>query len=163
MPFELRLLGDSDLPALQRVYDASPEIFQQLIGRAADPELAARDFLDALRTPGRFQFGVFFDDDLIGAVDCKLDEAEEGLAHIGMLLLIAPFDDPNIRGLALRILERWLVAQFGAMRVETDVVSHAAVEIGFWLSQGYDYTGGQHRRDLPGYAPRFLVLGKNLP
>ena len=162
MPFELRLLGDSDVPALQRIYDSSPEIFQQLIGRPADPELAARDFLDALRTPGRFRFGVFFDDDLIGAIDCKLDEAEEGLAHIGMLLLPTPYDDPKIRGLALRILERWLAAQFDAVRVETDVVSHAAAEIDFWLSQGYDYSGGQHRRDLPGYAPRFLVLGKKL-
>ncbi len=163
LSFELRLVADSDLPALQRLYDASPASFQQWIRKPPDPELAARDFIDALTTPGRFQFGVFFDDDLIGAIDCKLDEAEEGLAHIGMLLLVAPYDDPSIRGLSLRILERWLAAQFGAVRVETGVVSHAAVEIAFWLSQGYDYTGGQYRRDLPGYAPRLLVLGKDLP
>ena len=162
MDFELRLLADSDLPGLQRIYDASPDTFRQLIGRPADPELAARDFVDAIRTPGRFQFGVFLGDDLIGAVDCKLDEAEEGLAHIGMLLLAPPYDDHGIRGLALRIAERWLAGQFGAARVETGVVSHAAAEIEFWLSQGYDYTGGQYRRDLPGYAPRLLVLAKDL-
>ncbi len=162
MGFELRLTADSDLPGLQRIYEASPAVFGQLIGRPAGPDLAVRDFLDALTMPGRYQFGAFLDDDLIGVVDCKLDETEEGLAHIGMLLFAAPYDDPGIRGLALRILERWLAAQFGAVRVETGVVSHAPAEIDFWLSQGYDFTGGQYRRELPGYAPRFLVLGKDI-
>lgn len=163
MGFELRLVADSDLPDLQRIYDASPAVFGQLIGRPADPELAVRDFLDALTMPGRFQFGAFLDDALIGVVDCKLDETEEGLAHIGMLLLAAPYDDAGARGLALRMVERWLAAEFGAVRVETGVVSHAAAEIDFWLSQGYDFTGGQYRRELPGYAPRFLILAKDLP
>lgn len=163
MGFELRLVTDSDLPGLQRIYEASPAVFTQLTGRPAEPELAVRDFLDALTMPGRFQFGAFLDDELIGVIDCKLDETEEGLAHIGMLLLATPYDDPGIRGLALRMVERWLVTEFGAVRVETGVVGHAAAELGFWLSQGYDYTGGQYRRELPGYAPRFLILGKNLP
>jgi len=162
MSFELRLVADSDLPDLQRIYEASPAVFRQLIGRPADPELAVRDFLDAIRMPGRYQFGAFLDDALIGVVDCKLDENEEGLAHIGMLLLAPPYDDPGVRGLALRMVERWLAAQFGAVRVETGVVSHAPEQIDFWLSQGYDFTGWQYRRELPGYAPRFLILGKDL-
>ena len=72
MGFELRLVADSDLPDLQRIYEASPDVFRQLIGRPADPELAVRDFLDALRAPGRFQFGAFLDDALIGVVDYRV-------------------------------------------------------------------------------------------
>ena len=93
MDFGLRLLGDSDVPALQRIYDGAPQVFRALFGAPAAPDQAVRDFLDALRSPGRFQFGVQFHDDLIGVADCKLDDEEEGLAHIGMVLLAS-----SIRG-----------------------------------------------------------------
>jgi len=160
--FSLHLLIDSDLPDLQRLYDAAPQVFERLIGRPAGPEQAARDFIDALQSPGRFQFGITFAGNLIGVTDCKLDDEEEGLAHIGMILLPAPYDDPDILSLALRVLERWLAADYGVRRIETGVVAHAPAELDFWLGQGYDYTGAQYRRDRPGYAPRFLVLGKDL-
>jgi RimJ/RimL family protein N-acetyltransferase len=162
MSFSLRLLSDSDIPYLQRIYDASPQVFQRLLRAPAAPDQAARDFVDALQSPGRFQFGVLYDDDLIGMVDCKLDDEEEGVASIGLILLPPPYNDPEITGLALRVLERWLGAEYGVRRIEVGALAHVPAEVSFWEGQGYALTGGQYRRDLPGYAPRFLVLAKEL-
>jgi len=165
MTLTLRLLTDADLDALQAVYDACPAHFRRLIGRPAPPDQAARDFVQALGTPGRFQFGIFVapgspDDRLIGMFDCKLDDETRGLAHAGLLLLAPPYDDPAIRGLALRMVERWLAGTYGVTRIETSVPAHDPPELAFWQVQGYAFTGEQFRRDLPGYAPRLLVLAK---
>jgi hypothetical protein len=162
MDFGLRLLGDSDIPALQRIYDGAPEIFQGLFGRPASPDQAIRDFLDALQSPGRFQFGVTLGDDLIGLADCKLDDEEEGLGHIGMILLERRFDDPEIRALVVRVLERWMASEYGVRRIETGTPASAPAEIGFWQGQGYEFTGAQYRREMAGRAPRFLVLAKDI-
>jgi len=162
MSFALRLVTDSDLPDLQRIYDASSDAFRRLTRAPAPPDQAARDFVDALQSPGRFQFGVLYDENLIGVADCKLDDEEEGLARIGLILLARPYDDPAIMGLAVRVLERWLAAEYAARRIEVGALAHAPADIAFWEAQGYALTGEQYRRDLPGYAPRFLILAKDI-
>ncbi len=162
MDFELRPLTDADIPALQRVYDAVPETFRLLIGRPAPPGQAARDFMQARASPGRYQFGILIHGELCGVADCKLDDDIEGQAHIGMLLLAPPYNDAEIAGLALRILSRWLASAFGVRRLETAAVAHDPAGIAFWRSQGFEFTGEQYRRDLQGYHPRFLILAKEL-
>ncbi len=162
MTLTLRLLTDADLDALQAVYDACPADFVRLIGRPAPPDQAGRDFVQALGAAGRFQFGVFVAAGLVGMLDCKLDNETPGLAHAGLLLLAPPYDAPEIRGLALRMAERWLAGAYGVTRVETGVPAHDALELAFWQAQGYAFTGGQYRRALPGYAPRLLVLAKTI-
>lgn len=168
MTFTLRLLSDADVPGLQAVYDARPADFRRLIGRPAPPDQAARDFVQALNTRGRFQFGVFSGDApagerLIGTLDCKLDDGTPGLAHIGLLLLVPPYDDPDIRGLALRMVERWLAGAYQVMHIEVGVPAHDPAEPAFWQAEGYAFTGAQYRRELPDYSPRFLVMRKTLP
>jgi hypothetical protein len=105
---------------------------------------------------------VLFDENLIGVLDCKLDDEEEGLARIGLLLLVAPYDDPSIKSLAVRVVERWLAAEYAVRRVEVGALAHAPEDIAFWEGEGYALTGEQYRRDLPGYAPRFLVMAKGV-
>lgn len=162
MNFSLRLMSDSDLPAVQRLYDAAPEVFQRRFGAPATPDQAVRDFVDALKSPARFQFGVLYGDDLIGLADCKLDDEEEGLAHIGMVLLAPSFSDPEILALVVRILERWLSGEYAVKRIEVGAPAAAHDEIGFWQGQGYEFTGAQYRREMPGRAPRFLVMAKEI-
>lgn len=167
MDFSLRLLGDSDIPALQRIYDGAPDVFRALFGAPAAPDQAIRDFLDGLKSPSRFQFGVLFGDggadaELIGFADCKLDDEEEGLAHIGMVLLARPYDDPEILALVVRVLERWLSGEYSVRQVEVGVPAGAASEITFWERQGYEFTGAQYRREMSSRAPRFLVMAKEL-
>ena len=126
MDFRLRLVTDSDLPDVQRLYDARPDVLRRLLGRPAEPDQAVGDFLDALRFPNRYQFAVMLDETLLGLADCQLDDETEGLAHIGMVLLDPKVDHPEIAGLVVRVLERWLRDDFGATRVETAVVAQPA-------------------------------------
>ena len=106
---------------------------------------------------GRAQLGVFLDEELIGFIDCKLDADMPDRAHLGLLLLASPYDDPTIASSILRILTRWLMG-LGITQLETGVPAHDAAAIRFWLGQGFRFTGEQYRRELAGYAPRFLVM-----
>jgi len=162
MSFNLRPLTAADIPALQQVYDACPGVFARLLGQPAAPNQAASDFQQAQKTPGRFQFGISVEGKLVGLVDCKLDSDRAGVAHLGLLLLAPPYDDPEIAALALRILTTWLTGAFGVRRLEADVLAHDPGAIRFWTGEGFTFTGEQYRRHLPGYAPRFLVLAKDL-
>ena len=157
MAVGLRPLSPADAPILQRLYDACPAAFTSLIGRPAPPDLAENDLTQAQAAPGRTQLGVFLDEALIGFIDCKLDADMPDRAHLGLLLLAAPYDDPTIASSILRILTRWLMG-LSIARLETGVPAHDAAAIRFWLGQGFRFTGEQYRRELPGYAPRFLVM-----
>jgi RimJ/RimL family protein N-acetyltransferase len=162
MDFSLRPLTGDDVPALQAVYDAAGDTFTRWFGRPAAPGQAAADFQQASDEPGRYQFGIFLTGRLVGLADCRLETEFEGQAHIGLLLLGEPYNDAAIAGLALRILIRWLSEAFGVTRLETGVAAHSPEDIAFWQSQGFSFTGQQYRRDLGDFAPRFLVMAKDL-
>jgi RimJ/RimL family protein N-acetyltransferase len=162
MDFNLRLLIDEDVPSLQVVYDAAETVFVRYAGRPAGPDQAATEFVQALTEPERYQFGIFVDGQLIGMLDCKLNPDVERQAHIGLLLLAPPYDDPAIGGLALRIVSRWLAERFGVERLETGVPAHSPEEIRFWQEQGFEFTGGQYRRETAEFAPRFLIMQRNI-
>jgi hypothetical protein len=157
MAVSLRPLTPSDAPVLQRLYDACPAAFASLLGRTAPPDLAANDLSQSQATPGRYQLGVFLDENLIGFIDCKSDTGTPDRAYLGLLLLAAPYDNPTIAASILRILTRWLMG-LGITQLETGVPAHDAAAIRFWLGQSFRFTGEQYRRELPGYAPRFLVM-----
>ena len=129
MAFQRRWLNDSDLPDLQRICDAAPQRFRGRTGAPAAPDQAARDFFDALQSPGRFQFGALYDDKLIGVADCKLDDEQAGLAHIGLLLLSAPYDEPAIRSLVIRLLERWLASAYAVRPIEVGALATPPADI----------------------------------
>jgi RimJ/RimL family protein N-acetyltransferase len=162
MDFALRPLTAADIPALQRVYDVCSSAFERRLGRIAAPDQAASDYGQAQTTPGRFQFGTQLDGEMIGLVDCKLDDNREGVAHLGLVLLTPPYDDPEIASLSLRVLTTWLAGSFAVHRLETDVLAHDPEVIRFWTGEGFTFTGEQYRRELPDYAPRLLVMAKDL-
>lgn len=160
--FVLRPLLQADAPALQRAYEEAPATFTRLIGGPAGYGQAARDLAQASATPGRYQFGAILDGELIGMVDCKLSDNVPGQAHIGMLLLTDRYDDPSLAALIVRILSRWLADAFGVGRLEVSVPAHHAPDLAFWQSLGYNFTGRQYRRQAANFAPRFLVLARDL-
>jgi hypothetical protein len=157
MDFLLRRVEAEDVPEVQRLYEAEPEVFQRLLGRPAPPDQAINDYVQALGMPGRFQFAVLLDGRMVGLADCKLDDEVEGLAHLGLLLLARPYADAAVTALVLRILARWLES-LGVRKLQISVPAHVREEVAFWQALGFGFTGEQYRRDLPGYAPRFLVM-----
>lgn len=161
MDFGLRPLAAGDVPNLQGVYDACPGVFRSLIGRPPPPDLAANDFSQAQAMPGRYQFGVWRAETLVGVVDLKLDDDLAGEAHLGLLLLTTPYDDPDIGALVVRILARWL-SGLGATALKVSVPAHDPAALKFWTALGFAFTGEQYRRELPGYAPRLLLVSADL-
>jgi hypothetical protein len=59
------------------------------------------------------------------------------------------------------MLARWL-SELGALQLEVSVPAHAADQVRFWWSLGFEFTGDHYRRDLPGYAPRFLIMQRDI-
>ncbi len=159
--FALRPVEIDDIPTVQALYEGTPDVFRKLIGRPAPPDQAGNDVLQALQTPGRYQFAILLDQQMVGLADCKLDDELDHLAHIGLLLLRPPYDDDAIAGLAARILIRWLAGS-GVQRVQVAVLAQDPHEQAFWRAQGFEFTGEQYRRELPDYAPRFLVMQREL-
>ncbi len=160
--FNLIPLKESDAEALQMVYNKAPATFTRLLGRPAGPGQAARDLAQAGATPGRYQFGAVLDGELIGMVDCKLSDDVPGQAHLGLLVLAEPYADEALASLMVRMLSRWLVAACGVNRLEVSVPAQHAPDIIFWQSLGFTITGRQYRRQFADYAPRFLVLARDL-
>jgi hypothetical protein len=160
--FVLQPLKLGDATALQMVYNKAPATFTRLLGRPAGPGQAARDLAQASTTPGRYQFGAVLDGELVGMVDLKLGDDVPGQAHLGLLVLAEPFADEVLASLMVRMLSRWLVTACAVNRLEVSVPAQHAPDIIFWQSLGFTFTGQQYRRQLVDYAPRFLVLARDL-
>ncbi len=163
MDFFLRPLDEDDAPLVQQVYEAAPGALARLLGAPAGPGQAARDLAEARACPGRYQFGAMLEGEMIGLVDCQLSDETPGQAHIGLLLLADRYADPDLAGLVVRMLARWLATALGVRRLEASAPAHHYPDLAFWQSQGFEFTGRQYRRRLPAYAPRFLVLARDLP
>jgi hypothetical protein len=163
MDFSLRLLTEDDIPALQAVYDSAAATLSRLLGRPAAPDQAAADFVQGLDDPGRYQFAILLREQVIGLVDCKLDAEITGQAHIGLVLLAEPYDDPTFAALALRILTRWLSRTFDVQQLRVAVPAHVPEQVAFWHDQGFEFTGEQYRRAAAGFAPRLLIMARELP
>jgi RimJ/RimL family protein N-acetyltransferase len=105
---------------------------------------------------------MLLDETLIGVIDCKLSDDEEGLAFIGLLLMAERYADQSVAALALRMLERWLSRSYNVRRIETSVPAHNRTALRFWSDQGFSFTGEQHRRELGERSPRFLHMARDV-
>ena len=147
MAVSLRSLTQSDASILQRLYDVCPAAFTSL--RPPRPARPGRNRSDpGAGHSGAHPVGVFLDQDLIGFIDCKLNADIPDGAHLGLLLLASPYDDPTIASSILRILTRWLMG-LGIVRLETCVPAHDAAAIRFWLGQGFRFTANSIAASLP--------------
>ncbi len=162
MDFSLRPLEEGDAGLLQQLYEAGPDAFRRLLGRPAAAGQAARDIAQARATPGRYQSGAVLDGRLVGMIDLKLSDEVAGQADIGLLLFPGLREAGEIAALALRILTRWLRDAMSVCRIEAGVPAADAAQIAFWQAQGFAFTGQSYRRELEQFAPRFLVLARDL-
>lgn len=163
MDFSLRPLEVRDAPSLQQLYEAAPEAFRRLLGRQVAAGQAERDILQAGATPGRYQFGAMLDGRLIGMIDLKLSAESAGQADIGLFLFPDLRAGEELAALALEVLTRWLQSALGVCRIGAGVPASDAEQLAFWQGQGFAFTGESYRRELGHYAPRFLVLARDLP
>lgn len=140
---ELRcvFLGEEDLPALQRFFEANPEYFIAVEGQPAGPEAAHEEYLSEL--PPDCSFGEkwllgFVDgaNGLAGMASLVSDFLAPGVWNLGLFMLATSRHGRGEAALLYRALEAW-TAQNGARWLRLGVVAGNVRAERFWEKMGF--------------------------
>jgi hypothetical protein len=161
-PLTLRPLSPADAPALHAVYQASVDFFLGRAGAPPDPAQASADLAAAAAEDGRFLLGISLHESMIGLLDLRLAYPEPYDVSIGLILVAEPQRRHGLGTWALRMLEAWLRRDTPTEAVVVAVPAQDRAAQGFFLANGYAFTG-QSTRVLVGSArPRMLEMRKSL-
>ena len=164
--FAARPLRRDEVPALQDLFDASPEYFQIVNGRHAKPDEAAEEF-DELPPPdmpfgGRWCLGLYTDkDELIGVAIGLSDFLAPQVWHLGLFWLATPWHGRGVAAALYRALEAWAQAR-GARWMRLGVVVGNARAEAFWLREGYVEVKRREAVDTGGRLNDLRVMVKPL-
>lgn len=144
-PAELRRLRPEDAPALQALFEATPDYTCRISGHAPLPGDAA-EILSAL-PPGlareqKYDVGLFRGSALAAMADVIRNFPEEHHAHIGLLLVRQDHQGEGL-GRAMHDAVTNLVSgwpEVTTLRLGI-VETNAASAVGFWKALGYEPTG----------------------
>jgi GNAT superfamily N-acetyltransferase len=158
----LRPLSPVDAPALQAVYQASPDFFLDRGGAPPDPGRAEADLAAAAAEEGRFLLGITSHASMIGVIDLRLASPGPYDVSIGQILLAEAQRRQGLGSWALRILEAWLSRDTPTEAVLVAVPAQDHVAQAFFMANGYSFTGQSTRVLVGSCRPRLLEMRKNL-
>ena len=158
-PLTLRPLNATDAPALQAVYAAAADYFQR--AGSALPQAAA-ELEQAAGEEGRFLLGIYLSGEMIGLLDLRLAYPGPFDVSIGLILLVESHRRQGLGAWALRILEAWLTRDTPTEAIKVAVPAQNRSAQGFFLANGYAFSG-QSTRVLVGTTRlRLLEMHKSL-
>jgi len=138
----MRVLGESDVAALQAFFDANPEFFFTVQGeppRADEAEREMRD-LPPPDMPYREMALLGFTDgdgeELVAMASIVADLIAEHVWHIGLFIVASALHGSGAAKAMYDELERWMAAR-GARWIRLGVVVGNAKGERFWQRQGY--------------------------
>ena len=109
----------------------------------------------------RHLLGIFLDDELIGVIDLRFDDPQPLETQVGLILLSPSHRRQELGTWALRILEAWLRRDTPTEGVVVSVPAQDHAAQGFFVANGYSFTG-QSARVLTGDTRmRLLEMRKN--
>lgn len=161
-PLTLRPLSPVDAAALQAVYQASADFFLDRGGAPPDPGQAEADLAAAAAEDGRYLLGISLLDSMIGLLDLRLAYPEPFDVSIGMILLAEGQRRQGLGSWALRMLEAWLRRDTPTEAVVVAVPAQDRAAQGFFLANGYSFTGQSTRVLVGSTRPRLLEMRKSL-
>lgn len=161
-PLTLRPLSPADAPTLQAVYQTSAGFFLDRSGAPLDPGQASADLVAAAAEDGHFLLGISIHESMIGVIDLRLAYPEPYDVSIGLLLLAEPHRRQRLGTWALRILEAWLSRDTPTEAVIVAVPAQDHAAQGFFLANGYTFTGQATRVIAGSSRPRLLEMRKSL-
>lgn len=137
--YELKRLPATDAQLLQNLYDRCSEFVSLVQGHPP----TGREGVDLMQavpegppTDNKFVFGIYRDEEMVGAIDVLRDYPTPAVWYLG-LLLVAP--DERGRGLGALILEalrQWIAAEAGdAIRLVVQSQNLGALR--FWTREGF--------------------------
>lgn len=164
--FLARPLRRDEIPTLQALFDASPEYFQIVNGRNANPDEAAEEF-DELPPPdmpfgGRWCLGLYTDkDELIGVAIGLSDFLAPQVWHLGLFWLATPWHGRGVAAALYRALEAWAQSSGARWMRLGAVVGNARAEA-FWPRMGYVEVKRREAVDTGGRLNDLRVMVKPL-
>jgi GNAT superfamily N-acetyltransferase len=159
-PLTLRPLSSVDAPALQAVYQASADFFLDRGGAPPDPDQAEADLAAVMAEDGRFMLGMILHESMIGLLDLRLAYPEPFDVSIGVILLAEPHRRQGFGTWALRFLEAWLRRDTPTEAVIVAVPAQDRAAQGFFLANGYAFTGESSRVLAGNTRLRLLTMHK---
>jgi RimJ/RimL family protein N-acetyltransferase len=139
--WELRVLGEADIPALQRFFDANPAYFLEVNGEPPRVDEGEREFRDVPPAGMAYRemllLGWFGDDgELVAMATIVGDFIAEHVWHIGLFIVATALHGSGAAHALYRQLEDWMLAR-GAHWIRLGVVVGNARAEAFWARSGY--------------------------
>lgn len=142
----LRPLEDDDLDTVVSLYRATPNYGPTTgFGRGPISKLQLQsEFTEAQQTDGRSLLAIerLADRALVGIADVQLEATMSDTATIAILLIGGAFQQHGYGSEAADLLEQRLFAEPEIEFVTAGVAESSTLGQRFWLSRGYDFTGG---------------------
>ena len=148
-PIRLHPLDPGQAPLLQTIYDASADFFRRSTGQPAVAGQALADLQAAGQDEARHILGIFWEDNIAGIIDLRFGDPGPLDTRLGLILLAPEHRRRGIGSWALRILEAWLARDTPVEQVVAAVPANDHAAQGFFLANGYAFTG-QSTRVLAG-------------
>jgi GNAT superfamily N-acetyltransferase len=137
-------LAESDLPALQALFDANPEYFLAVNGRKPGADLARVEFEERppphLSHTRQWTLGLYEKDvpgtPLAGVAIVVADLCTPAVWHVALFLVATRLHGQGVAGPAFQALQAWMREQ-GARWLRLGVVVGNARAEAFWNRQGF--------------------------
>ena len=138
---ELRVLGESDIPALQRFFDTNHAYFLDVNGEPPRADEGEREFRDVPPAGMPYRemllLGWFAGDgELVAMATIVGDFIAEHVWHIGLFIVATALHGSGAAHAMYRELEDWMVVR-GAHWIRLGVVAGNARAERFWARSGY--------------------------
>jgi GNAT superfamily N-acetyltransferase len=164
--FRVRELGRDAVPAVQALFDANPEYFVTVGGRAPRPDEAQVEFdelpPDHLSYTRRWFGGVFGRDGALeGVVIVVSDLSAPAVSHLALFLVATRLHGSGAAAEVYAALESWIVRS-GAHWLRLGVVAGNARAERFWQQRGFDEVRQRFRTEDDGRTNTIRVLVKPL-
>lgn len=140
-PYRARELGATEVPALQRFFDANPEYFETVNGRGPRADEAHQEFIElppaGMTFEKKWMLG-FFDanETLVGMATVLSDFIARQVWHIGLFIIATPLHGRGVSRPLYEGLEAWM-RENGALWVRLGVVVGNRRAERFWERLGY--------------------------
>lgn len=161
-PLTLQPLSPVDGPALRAVYQAGADFFIDRVGAPPDPGQANADLAAAATEDGRFLLGITLHESMIGVMDLRLASPGPYDVSIGLILLAEGQRRQGLGTWALRMLEAWLRRDTPTEAVIVAAPAQDRAAQGFFLANGYAFTGESTRVLTGNTRMRLLEMRKSL-
>jgi GNAT superfamily N-acetyltransferase len=147
-PYRAVELGEGDIPALQRFYEANPAYHLAVGGQPPGAGEARRDFEEGPPAgwPYRKRWLLGFvdgDGSMIGTADVVSDLLAQGVWHIGLFFVATSLHGSGVSRELYERLEAWMRAG-GARWVRLGVVEGNARAERFWERSGFAEVRKRH-------------------